>query len=68
MKTPGPAPKSPMNDLTNVTGIKKMMATPRGPAKEPNNDLTDVQVIENYAKSDLWMYPNEILSLRALSS
>lgn len=38
----GPA-KSPKNDLSNVAGIKQLMATPRV-QRQQKDDLTDVQV------------------------
>eukprot|EP00092_Neocalanus_flemingeri_P025741 GFUD01027906.1.p1 GENE.GFUD01027906.1~~GFUD01027906.1.p1 ORF type:complete len:641 (+),score=192.11 GFUD01027906.1:45-1967(+) len=35
------AVKSPKNDLANVAGVKKILATPK-PVKSPKNELTDV--------------------------
>ena len=43
MKTPK-CQKSPKNDLRDVHGVKRLMASPKG-IKSPVTDLTDIDVL-----------------------
>ena len=44
--SPMVADKSPRNDLTDLTGVKKLMRTPRQPQKGPRNVIDDVRGVK----------------------
>ena len=45
MKTPRQQ-RGPRNELSDLRGVKQLVASPRPPPNTPVNDLTDVQVAE----------------------